>query len=46
MTASIYSDVQKLEPGALVDLFELDGTPIGGSLLRFHGYTQLGPLTW
>lgn len=46
MTNSIYADVQSLEPGALVDLFELDGTSIGGSLLRFHGYTQLATLTW
>jgi len=46
MTNSIYSDVQKLEPGAMVDLFELDGTIVGGSLIRFHGYTQVGTITW
>lgn len=32
----IESDVQKLNPGALVDLFELDATTIGGDLLRWH----------
>ncbi|NRG16062.1 phage minor tail protein L, partial [Bacillus velezensis] len=42
----IYSDVQKLEVGALVELFELDATEIGGQVLRFHGYTQVGPVWW
>lgn len=43
---SIYSDVQSLDAGAEVRLFELDGTSIGGSLLRFHGYCQVGTITW
>lgn len=43
---TIYSDIQALEPGAEVRLFELDGTTIGGSLLRFHAYTQVGVITW
>ncbi|MFP9058864.1 phage minor tail protein L, partial [Enterococcus faecalis] len=42
----IYSDVQTLEVGALVELFELDATEIGGQVLRFHGYTQVGPIWW
>jgi lambda family phage minor tail protein L len=42
----IYSDVQKLEPGALVELFTLDMTAIGGDIMRFHGYTQIGPIWW
>lgn len=42
----IYADVQKLEVGELVELFELDATPIGGTLQRFHGYTQVGPIWW
>ena len=42
----IYADVQALEPGALVDLYVLDGTNIGGSILNFHGYTQVGTITW
>jgi phage-related protein len=46
VTNSIYQDVQALEPGAEVVLLELDGTIVGGSLIRFHGYTQIGALTW
>lgn len=39
----IESDVQKLNPGALVALFELDATAIGGSALRWHnGVNSLG----
>jgi len=33
---SFESDVQKLEPGAIVELFELDTTAIGGAIYRFH----------
>lgn len=33
---SIASDIQKLAPGAIVELFVLDATAIGGSLYRFH----------
>lgn len=37
---SIISDVQKLNPGALVDLFELDLTTIGiNTKFRFHNMT-------
>lgn len=42
----IYSDIQKLEPGSLVELYELDATGLGGDVLRFHGYTQVGPIWW
>lgn len=42
----IYADVQALEPGALVDLYTLDGTGIGGSILNFHGYGRIGTITW
>lgn len=39
----IESDVQKLNPGAIIDLFELDCTALGGSLLRWHnGVNALG----
>ena len=37
---SISTDIQKLEPGAIVELFELDLTPYGGDLLRFHAGTN------
>jgi lambda family phage minor tail protein L len=42
----ILADIQKLEPGGKVHLFELDATDIGGDLLRFHGYGQVGPIWW
>jgi lambda family phage minor tail protein L len=43
----ITADIQGLEPGAKVELFELDATMItGGSLLRFHGYQQAGTIWW
>jgi lambda family phage minor tail protein L len=42
----IYADVQRLDLGELVDLFELDLTPFGGEHLRFHGYMQLEVITW
>lgn len=42
----INADVQKLELGALVELFELDASEIGGAVQRFHSYTQVGPIYW
>lgn len=43
----ITADIQGLEPGARVELFELDATAIaGGELLRFHGYQQAGSIWW
>lgn len=47
---TIYADIQTLEPGAWVELFELDARTITGGgasdILRFHGYTQVGPIIW
>lgn len=43
---TIYADIQTLEPGALVDLFSIDSTALGGSVEYFHGYTQVGTITW
>ncbi len=43
---TIYADIQTLEPGALVELFEVDATALGADVLRFHGYTQVGPIFW
>lgn len=34
---TIEADIQKLEPGALIELFELDMTSLSGDILRFHG---------
>lgn len=42
----ITADIQKLEPGALVELFELDASEIGGAVQRFHGYMQVGAIHW
>lgn len=46
----LYSDIQKLEPGARIELFELDMQPVIGAgsanILWFHGYTQVGPIYW
>lgn len=43
---TLTADVQTLEPGALVELFELDATAISGDLLRFHAYTKIGSIWW
>jgi lambda family phage minor tail protein L len=42
----ITADVQLLEPGNLVELFEVDCTDMGGDLLRFHAHLQSGPIVW
>ncbi|WP_081024179.1 phage minor tail protein L, partial [Ralstonia solanacearum] len=42
----ITADIQRLEPGALVELFELDATAVGGDMRRFHGYAQVGSIWW
>jgi lambda family phage minor tail protein L len=43
----ITADIQGLEPGARVELFELDATSIsGGALLRFHGYQKASSIWW
>lgn len=44
----IESDVQKLNPGAIVEMFELDATELGGDVLRWHsGVNVLGnDLVW
>ncbi len=43
---TITADVQQLEPGALIELFEVDCTAVGGDVLRFHAHLQSGPITW
>lgn len=37
---SIEGDIQKLNPGALVELFVLDATPVGGVINYFHAGTN------
>lgn len=40
---TIQTDVQTLTPGTLIELFELDATAIGGTVIRWHsGVNELG----
>lgn len=41
----VLEDIQKLVPGALVTLYEIDCTAIGGLVERYHNHTS-GPITW
>ncbi len=41
----VLDDIQKLVPGALVTLYEIDCTAIGGLVERYHNHTT-GPITW
>jgi lambda family phage minor tail protein L len=49
---TVREDVQRLEPGPLLDMFTLDATEIGGGILRFHdsrhtfGYTRRQTMVW
>lgn len=43
---SIYSDVQTLDPGALLVFYELDSGSLGGGMVRFHGMQGVGNMTW
>jgi lambda family phage minor tail protein L len=45
---TIESDLQKLEPGKLVELFVLDATALGDTITRFHsGLNELkSPVVW
>ncbi|WP_353188548.1 phage minor tail protein L [Pseudomonas sp.] len=40
------ADIQKLEPGNQIRLFELDATRLGANLWRFHGHAQEGDIVW
>lgn len=43
---TIRADVQTLEPGELWVGFEMDGTPIGAGVLRFHPHLQAESVWW
>lgn len=43
---TLTADIQGLEPGARVELFELDASAIGGTIQRFHGYMDAGSIFW
>lgn len=42
----ISNDIQKLEPGSRIELFELDLRPLGQDIWRFHAHTQAGAIIW
>lgn len=50
MIGLITADIQQLELDGWVELYELDARTItgggSGDVLRFHGYTQSGPVIW
>lgn len=48
MTAEnpLNADIQRLEPDALVELFEVDLGRLQGDVLRFHGYAHQGRIRW
>lgn len=45
---TIKQDIQSLAPGSLVELFELDATTVGGTIVRFTGGTNAlqSPVVW
>jgi len=43
---TITLDIQTLEPGKLIELFEVDATVMGGDIMRFHAHLQSGPILW
>lgn len=43
---TITADIQQLEPGGLIELFEVDCTAIGGDMLRFHAHLQSTSIFW
>ncbi|MDD1150411.1 phage minor tail protein L [Pseudomonas sp. TNT2022 ID357] len=40
------ADIQRLEPGNQIRLFELDATRLGANLWRFHGHAQEDDIIW
>lgn len=43
---TIQSQAQLLEPGAYIELYEIDATALGGDMLRFHGYLEASSIWW
>ena len=48
MTNPILADIQKLDPGVLLELIEVDATVLGGSIIYFHAGTNVlrAPVVW
>lgn len=43
---AIESDIQSLEPGSRIVLFEVDATSLNADQLFFHAHLQSGPIFW
>lgn len=43
---SVNNDIQSLEPGNRIVLFELDATQLNADQLFFHAHLQSGPIFW
>jgi lambda family phage minor tail protein L len=43
---TLTADLQKLEPGGLLEFFDLDATSIGGDFVRFHGMRTDAVVVW
>lgn len=43
---SVLADIQTLEPGGRVSLFELDARELGADQLFFHAHRQASPIFW
>lgn len=43
---AIEQELQKLEPGALVELFKVDVSINGGPVMYFHGHPHIGSIWW
>lgn len=43
---AISSDIQTLNPGRLLELWEVDSTNIGGDMMRLHGHLQSTSIWW
>jgi len=43
--SDITAQIQKLEPGALLEFWEIDATEIGGGIARFQGHSE-GAVYW
>jgi lambda family phage minor tail protein L len=43
---TIQADMQSLEPGGLIEVYEVNATTLGVGIFRFHGYPQIGSIWW
>jgi lambda family phage minor tail protein L len=44
--STVKSELQKLNPDGIIELFQLDATSIGANSLYFHGDTTMGTIVW